>query len=104
MSKKKNDPDLYRDLSHPFEARADASKAIEDFFEELYEIRAKYNIPDLVMCVQVNIKGEGPSYATISIGDDNHAESMAAMAYGEEVMRRQKRISQYLGGAIKNGK
>lgn len=96
MSEKHN-PDRYRELSKPFESIDAANKALELFYEELAELRAKHKIQDVLTVVQVTMLHEdgeeGQAFTSMHCGSELAAEGMAAWAYGSESAKRQERIT-----------
>lgn len=51
-----DDPAKYRRLSEPFEDNAEASAAMRGFVAAVWAAREKYGIPDVVVCMECNVK------------------------------------------------
>lgn len=100
---KDHDPELYREISKPFPSAEAASEAIDAFYDELYELRRKHKIPDVLVVMQVNGMTrdgqEGTMILSGMIGGAMYEESLAAYALGEASARRQEKIAAIIGGA-----
>lgn len=86
----------YRDLSKPFDSVADANAAIDAFQTELYALRNKHRIRDLVFVLQVSVtypEGEGSPTLAGMFGDTNKMEGLAGFAFGRASAERQERIN-----------
>ena len=82
------DPALYRELSKPFPGATAAQDAMEGFWRDLREIRAKRKLPNVCVVIAVAIAGEGGNESTgfnsLHCGDALQAEPMLAWALGQE--------------------
>jgi hypothetical protein len=97
-----NDPDLYRELAVPFGDVEDANVALEDFYEELREIRAKYKIADVYVVVAVRAiledGTEGEFMSNSMNGNSLKALPMVAWAFGKEKADFSARIDHAVKG------
>lgn len=93
----KQDHEKYHRLSQPFESAAKAEAALDAFFEDLYEIREKHNLPDLMVVVRIPLP-EGDSFTTVNVGNELYGEMMAAFAMGRETSKRQERSRRLASG------
>lgn len=94
-----HDPDLYRRLSEPFEDEAEAEAALTAFHADLRRIRAKHGIPDLVVAWRINIASipnSGAALGNAQMGDELHAESIAAWLFGKLQQERKRAIADLL--------
>ena len=102
MTERFNAPDNYREISVPFENVEIANAAVQAFQTELYELRNKHRIQDLVFVAQVAVKyaeGEGSPTVVGMFGDENKMESLTGFAYGRASAMRQERISRVVEDA-----
>lgn len=102
-----NNPNLYRELNVPFESKDKVTEAVNSFQDELYELRTKYRIPDLVYAMQLSWMDEGVESQAIvngSMGNEMNAELLAAFALGKIQSQRQARIGKVLAQAYQNVK
>jgi hypothetical protein len=108
FEKGKKNPDNYRKLCEPFESMAAVEKAITAFWEEFYELRNKHKIPDVLVVWRVpayDAEGEeGIVTSKLYCGNSDHAEGMAAMAYGQCAVERQERTAKHLQGFVSQKK
>jgi hypothetical protein len=104
-----NDPKLYRELSTPFESLEQANKNLEAFQTELGEIRKKYKIPDLAICMRINFVDrdgqEGEAMSVATLGNQFAAEACFAYGLGQVQAERQELLASILSrsGAMKKG-
>jgi hypothetical protein len=100
-----NDPANYSQMSVPFESEDEANKAMNDFYEEVGELRKKYKIQDLLVVMYGSLKssdGEvGNFMNSISFGSSLNQEGLAAYAYGAAKADREDRIMKLLSGKPK---
>lgn len=105
------DSDNYRNLSVPFASSDEANEAISAFQDELYALRNKYRIRDLLFVMQVpvlyrneagEIEGEGEPILVGHYGDELKSESIAGYAFGHMGAVRQKRTAEYVTRAAKS--
>lgn len=91
-----NDPAVYRKLCEP-RPIAEVEKSVEAFFRELYVLRVKHGIQDVLVGIQVSTIGEtgreGRVTTSIHLGDSVQAEPMSAWLYGYHQCRRQETIA-----------
>jgi hypothetical protein len=97
-----NDPGLYRRLSEPFPTVEAGNEAIQGFFRELRELRAKWKLPDVYCVVMGNAVhpngSEGKFIISAHNGSAAEAEAMIAWAMGYEQSLRQDRIQGAMRG------
>lgn len=84
-------PENYHEVSKPFESVEAAAKAIDDFFEEFYELRNKHRISDVYAIARV-LTPDGERTARMMAGNEYYAETLTAWAFGFEQSQRQERI------------
>jgi len=96
----KNDMQQYREVSIPHESFEVANERVVKFCDELYELRNKYKIRDLLFVMRFSaIREDGmEAEATLTnhYGAAENMEGIAAYAYGELASRRQARIQDEL--------
>lgn len=97
-------PGLYRELCIPFPSPADAENAINAFTEELYALRAKHRIRDLLIIVNATVaydsEDEGEVSCILHFGDELKSENMAAYGLGFLQSQRQERTAKTLASAV----
>lgn len=97
MTKKVHDPKMYRECSEPFESTTEGEAAIDAFFEDLYALRAKHKIANVLCVLQdsfVTEDGdEAPFYVKQMCGDSTRAEGMAAWVFGHEQAERKRAVA-----------
>lgn len=95
MSKAKNDPGLYRELSKPMPL-AEAEQASGAFFEELYELRKKHRIKDLAFVLEINVEledgQEAPLVMQAHFGSEAKAAPLLAFGLGQAEERAKQEI------------
>lgn len=95
----------YRDMSVPYESHEAASKAIDAFYEELNEIRAKHRIADLTVVIAVNYNlasgDETTAMCTAHIGDGMKHLAHAAFMYGEAKRGHEEMLGGWLAKRTK---
>jgi hypothetical protein len=107
---KSANPQLYRELSEPFETMDEANSAVQEFFREVGELRKKYGLPNVYFIVSASSKDaageEGQFIVNMMYGDESMAESLVAYSLGFEAAERQERIAGLLkkGGGVKRPK
>lgn len=94
------DTENYAELSKPFESVEAAEKALNDFWNEFYELRNKYKIPDVYSIVRFETPN-GQMMTKLHAGNGLYAESMTAWAFGHEQATRQESIAKILDDACK---
>ena len=97
-----NDPDNYSKMREPFASPEAADEAIKGFYSELYELRNKYRIADVLTVVSLAIRypdGPGEVITSAHFGDELRAETMAAWSYGHEAAVRQERVAKMVSQA-----
>lgn len=94
-----SDPQLYRELSQPFESPTAANAALDGFAQDLAAIRLKHKIRDVVAVLQVNAldpddpeSGEGVMTACVGFGDGLKRTVLLARALGEEQGKFERRL------------
>ena len=91
-----NDPKNYRALLEPFASAEEANDALNGFWDELYALRNKYELPDVYVVVSAKVTNdegaEGDTFCAMHAGSELVRESMAAWAFGYEVSQRQGRL------------
>ncbi|HXP52144.1 MAG TPA: hypothetical protein VN922_19465 [Bacteroidia bacterium] len=82
----KQDVKNYHELSKPFESEEQANEKLNAFFDEIYELRKKYKVPDVLITIKADVMGEEGSassfFSSHSYGAAANALSMAAYTYG----------------------
>ncbi len=90
-------PGGYRALSEPFENFAAANEAINDFFKDVRDLRAKHRLADVYIILRGSALGEdgdeGDWIISQHHGSSLNCESMTAWAFGQEATRRQESIA-----------
>lgn len=98
-------PDVYRELCKPFETLEEANKAFESFQEELYELRKKHRVRDLVFIAQIGVKyddgDEGSPIVLGMFGNEEKMEAMTAYALGRASAERQERVTRMTESGLK---
>lgn len=103
-------PALFRAMREPFETAELADAALKSFFEGLAELRKKHDLANVYVVVADSCKlpddptaegGEGEFIATMMLGDEQLAESMAAYAFGHEQSQRQHRVAAIMAKATR---
>lgn len=93
-------PKRYREASRPHESPEAAEEAVKAFFDEVADLRTKYQIGDLLLiwCVSFTSTNgtERGSMGVSGMGNQALWESMAAFAYGGEKASREARIQELL--------
>lgn len=101
-----NNPSLYRELSVPFAGPEQADAALSAFYTELYELRVKHRVQDVLIVVQASVKypdeDEGEVCSCVHFGKDDNAENLAAYALGYLGAQRQERTAKMLSRAGKS--
>lgn len=91
-----NVPHKYRELCEPFATINDANAAFESFQKELYELRCKHRVRDLVFIAQLAVKyedgDEGSPIVVGMFGDETKMEGMTAYAFGRASAERNERV------------
>ena len=96
MEWKLSDPNLFYDLSQPFETREEAEQALDAFCEAVSELRERFHIAELSVALRVEVKGEGPLLATLARGDSERLESLTAYAFGSAAEKRRRYVKELL--------
>ncbi len=95
----KNDPQNYRTLNVAAPI-ATVEQRINDFYEEFYTLRNKYQLPNVYVIVRANVLYEGGEEGVVTsrlmAGFEANAEEMTAWALGYEQSQRQERIARIL--------
>jgi hypothetical protein len=96
---------LFREMSEPFENAEVANKAINEFFEELGELRKKHkmtNVHTIVAGSFTASDGDESEWMTsCHYGDSMKAEMMAVWSYGQEAVKRQETFGHLMKGVMK---
>lgn len=103
----KSNPGLYREMSAPFASADEANTALSAFYEDLYELRRKHRMTDVLCIVQVNVALEGdeaPMMSRMHIGNSLNALPLSAYAYGAESSENEQRIAYMLAKGKKVAK
>ena len=75
-------PELYAELSKPHENAEAGGAALKAFFADVYELRKKHRIPDVLIAAAVIVDpGPAPVAVCYYAGDQALALPMSAMAY-----------------------
>lgn len=101
------DEETYRQMSVPFESVDELNVAAEAFQIELYELRKKYCVRELLFVMQSGVKRidtDGKTYEDSPIlcgyfGDLMRAEVLSAYALGNIQTRRQEMIAETIDRA-----
>jgi hypothetical protein len=98
-----SDPKMYRLMSEPFESVDEANKNLEAFCDELYALRVKYRIRDLLYAIQIAcVRDDGIEADATSVnfyGASEKMESIAAFAFGHISAKRQAAIQDQVSDA-----
>lgn len=98
----KQDAKNYHELSKPFDSEEQAHENINNFFDEIYELRKKYKIPDVLITVKGEVSLEdGKSGSFInshSYGNSLNVLHMAAFTYGQMQSEQKENIAKLLLG------
>lgn len=98
-----NDHENHRRCQEPFKTVDEAQAAIDGFQEELYAIRNKYRIADVVFIVQSSFKNaDGEELAPILLGvfgASERLEPLCAYAMGKASAMRQETVSRIMESA-----
>jgi flagellar basal body L-ring protein FlgH len=101
----KNDPENYRKMREPFENLEKANEAIENFYDELFEIRKKYNISDILIVIKDSCKYADGKIGTfmqcLQYGNSLNGKQLAAYAYGQMQANDREMINKLLAGQMK---
>jgi hypothetical protein len=99
-------PETYRELCIPFNGPDAANENLIKFQKELYDLRCRYRICELLFIAQVPIKypdgDEGSPTLVGYYGDKDKAEGMAHFAAGRMSAERQERIAKVAEKASKS--
>jgi len=102
------DEQVYRELSVPFGSVDEANASLEAFCEELYALRVKYRIRDLLYVMRVGCVRDDGTEADATIvnhcGARENMESIAAYAYGHLSASRQAAIQDEMEHACRGVK
>lgn len=100
MSDRKIDQKLYRELGVPFATVEEANDEFKQFQDELYVLRRRHRVRDLVFIAQLAViyedGTEGSPLVAGMYGDEMRAEGMAAFALGRFSAERQERVAQMI--------
>jgi len=83
------DEDLYAEMSIPFADGDAANKALEAFYNEVYELRKKHRLANVLIVAQDAIHGSGRFMSNTHFGSETEKESMAAWLLGKVQAERQ---------------
>lgn len=89
------DPETYRKVSAPFPSTDAANAAIDAFYHDVREARAKHGIRDVHLIMGGEMLSDGNSqefYMSAHIGSTSNAEAMTAWAFGKAQARRQEEV------------
>ena len=100
MSSTSPDPNLYAELCSQQFTAEEVDKALQAFWDEVYELRKKYKLRDVSIIVGGNVAGQGPFMWDAHAGNEAEAESMAAWHLGSTQARRQERIRETMEMAL----
>lgn len=96
----KHDPKNYRALCEPHANENAANDAIEAFWNEFYEIRNKYKIPDALVVFRIAAASsdgdETEHIGMLSAGSDLNRERLAAWAHGRASAEYKELMGRYL--------
>lgn len=99
------DNELYRELSIPFENVEVANESLKKFCDELYDLRAKYRIRELLFVMRVGCKRDDGDEADATVvnhfGASIQMEGIAAYAYGTLAARRQQYVQDEIEDATR---
>lgn len=105
MSEFTPNPNLYSHLALAIPPDV-ANKRLQDFFEDLGEIRKKHSIPDVHCIVQQKLEtesGEAPGLCSMHYGDERNALSMTSYAMGHAQGQNQKFVLAARSQGLKQG-
>jgi len=94
----------YRQITEPLPVDT-VNANIKAFFDELYELRNKYRIADVMIVVRPSVKYDdgdiGAPMALASFGDSVLTEGMAAFAFGKASSDRQENIQRLISESVR---
>lgn len=97
MSERFQNEKLYRSLCEPFPSVDAANAAFTEFQADLYALREKHRICELLFVAQIPVAyvegDEGRQMVVGMFGDEHRMESMAGYAYGKSSSMRQARVA-----------
>ena len=97
--------ELYRELSIPFESVDKANEKVKAFCEELYDLRVKYRIRDLLYVIRIGCVRDDGDEADATIvnhyGASENMEGIAAYAYGQLSARRAEAVQDQMSQATR---
>lgn len=99
MTDVQSNPELYRQLSAPFESSDAANEAIRAFVTDLRELRERHRIRDVHVIISADViygEREGTVITDAHYGDSLRAEQMLAWALGREQAEHKEFIAKLL--------
>lgn len=99
MFDEKHNAANYRKCLEPFVSPEEANNELEAFWNEFYELRNKYGIPDMLVTLMFSIATEDDEVqhlAMFSCGSDMNVERMAAYAHGRASAQAKELMGRYL--------
>jgi hypothetical protein len=104
----RQDEEMYRKLSIPFESIDEANEALVKFTEELYALREKHRIRELLFTVRVGIVRDDGEEADATVvnhfGSSLAMEGIAAYSYGVLSTKRQQYVQDEIADATRSVK
>lgn len=104
MANTNNDPELYRQLSAPFDTAEEANTALVAFYADVRAARIKHRMPDALVIVAVNVRYQddatqvGRAISHCHNGNQSEAEGLAAYAYGQLAAEHREEINKAIAG------
>lgn len=97
-----DNPENYRKMSEPFETPEKANEALENFYNELSELRKKHNISDILVVIEDSSKYSDGKIGTfmqcLQFGNSLKCETLAAYAYGQATANHRELLNKLLDG------
>lgn len=90
-------PDTYQECCVPFPSAEAANEAIQQFWEEVFDLRCKYKLAHVSVIIKDQIAGSGGFITSTHAGNELEQESMAAWHLGNSSSNRQNIIRKAIG-------
>jgi len=104
-------PKRFREMLEPYESPEAAEQCLTEFFQAVEQLRVDFKVAEVLVVVRANVaypqaehdeQDEGAVLTYSHFGDQLHAESMAAWAFGQLQLLRQELIATRLSPGIKS--
>jgi len=90
------DKDNYERCSVPFESAEEANAAMLEFWQQMYAMRNKYRVTEMLItfCVPVKVEGKVVEmFGSLAAGSELFTETLAAWALAKAESAREKRLA-----------